>query len=308
MRTLQNAIEHDQVRQAYLFAGPRGTGKTSMARILAKALNCAGTPGPSPTPGQDVPRLPRDRERQLARRRRDGRRLAARDRRHPRDPRARRPPAGRGPLQGLHPRRGAPAHRRRMAGAPQAHRGASSPPRVRLLHDRAAEGARDRALALPDVRLPAAAAARARHAAAARRRRRGDPGAGLGALADRARRARLVPRRGVDARPARRVDERTRSTRSRCSSSSARSTRSRCCGCATWSSTATRPARCSSSRSSRSRDRTSAASSPTCSSTCGTCCSCSTWATFPTRCPSPRRRRSSSASRRTSSPSRRSCG
>ncbi len=50
MRTLQNAIENDQVRQAYLFAGPRGTGKTSMARILAKALNCMGTSGPSPSP------------------------------------------------------------------------------------------------------------------------------------------------------------------------------------------------------------------------------------------------------------------
>ena len=41
VRTLRNAIESDQVRQAYLFAGPRGTGKTSLARILAKALNCA---------------------------------------------------------------------------------------------------------------------------------------------------------------------------------------------------------------------------------------------------------------------------
>ena len=41
VRTLRNAIELDQLRQAYLFAGPRGTGKTSMARILAKALNCA---------------------------------------------------------------------------------------------------------------------------------------------------------------------------------------------------------------------------------------------------------------------------
>ena len=48
VRTLRNAIEHDQVRQAYLFAGPRGTGKTSLARILAKALNCEQ--GPTATP------------------------------------------------------------------------------------------------------------------------------------------------------------------------------------------------------------------------------------------------------------------
>jgi DNA polymerase III subunit gamma/tau len=48
VRTLRNAIELDQLRQAYLFAGPRGTGKTSMARILAKALNCQA--GPTATP------------------------------------------------------------------------------------------------------------------------------------------------------------------------------------------------------------------------------------------------------------------
>ena len=44
VRTLRNALGSDQVRQAYLFAGPRGTGKTSMARILAKALNAEGGP------------------------------------------------------------------------------------------------------------------------------------------------------------------------------------------------------------------------------------------------------------------------
>ena len=48
VRTLRNAITAGQLRQAYLFAGPRGTGKTSLARILAKALNCAQ--GPTPTP------------------------------------------------------------------------------------------------------------------------------------------------------------------------------------------------------------------------------------------------------------------
>src|SRR5213595_4033956 len=48
VRTLRNAISSGQVRQAYLFAGPRGTGKTSLARILAKGLNCEQGPTPSP--------------------------------------------------------------------------------------------------------------------------------------------------------------------------------------------------------------------------------------------------------------------
>ncbi|MSW50372.1 MAG: DNA polymerase III subunit gamma/tau, partial [Actinobacteria bacterium] len=44
VRTLSNAIEQDKVHHAYLFVGSRGTGKTSMAKILAACLNCQGDP------------------------------------------------------------------------------------------------------------------------------------------------------------------------------------------------------------------------------------------------------------------------
>ena len=157
VRTLRNAVEQDKVHHAYLFVGSRGTGKTSMAKILARSLNCERG-GPTVTPcGEcescvtiaagtsiDVIEMDAASNRSVD----DVRDLRERVAYAP----------GRRPLEGLHPRRGAHADQRGLERLPEDARGAAAENRLRPRHHRVAQGDGDDRRPLPALRLPAALA------------------------------------------------------------------------------------------------------------------------------------------------------
>ena len=152
---------------------------------------------------REVRLVRRDRQRDLARRHRDGRGVEQLGRRHPRPARERRLRAGVRPPQGLHPRRGPHALVAGVERVPQDARGAAAAHDLRARDDRGAEGAADRRRPLSPLRL--------RPADRRGPRDRDHPGRRAGGDRDRPRRGRaarpprdrLVPRRARHARAAR---------------------------------------------------------------------------------------------------------
>ena len=141
-RALTRAIATNRVGHAYLFTGARGVGKTSAARILAKALNCVH--GPDPHPLQRVRYLSEHQRGQRRRRARDRRRQQPRHRRDsPVAPERQHPPQP-CTLQDLHHRRSSHAHARGLQRVAQDARRAARAREVHLLHDRADEDSRSR--------------------------------------------------------------------------------------------------------------------------------------------------------------------
>ena len=172
-RTLKNALKSKRIAQAFVFSGPRGCGKTTTARILARALNCVN--GPTPGAVRRLRRVRGDcrgpRHRRARDRRRHAHRRRQRPRGHHRGPVDR---AGAQSLQGVHHRRGPHAVDLVVQRAAQVDRGAAA---ARHLHDgddRAAEDSRHRPVAIAGLRVPDDLGQDRRRAPAPDRRRRAD--------------------------------------------------------------------------------------------------------------------------------------
>ena len=150
--TLENAISQNRIAHGYIFSGQRGTGKTTIARILARCLNCIQ--GPTATPVRGVRELPGDHRRRHRGRDRNRRRLESRHQRDARAARERPLPAGARPLQDFHRRRSPPDHQRGLQRAAQDHRRAAAMGGLRALHHRSAQDSGHHRLALPAFQLP----------------------------------------------------------------------------------------------------------------------------------------------------------
>ena len=152
---LSAALANNRVNHAYLFSGPRGCGKTTSARIMARALNCEQGPTADALRRVRLLRRAGHRRARLARRDRDRRGQPRRRRRRPRPARTRVLLARAGPLQGLHHRRGPHGQQGGLQRPPQARRGAAVPPALHLRDHRAGQGHRHHPVAHPPLPVPA---------------------------------------------------------------------------------------------------------------------------------------------------------